>query len=563
MALVLLPMSGNLFALNSKAHNASKSGKSSRGPKDNFHKSGITRSSSKGKMKQSRSGKSSSQSSRNGLSTDQKFSQFKHIYQSGKYSNEKLWSSLLDFESDKSKLSKKNLAILSQMQASMLLTDNMPVLASLYASDVLANAENPLKDEYRKSWYVLNKVSHRRSVQDIVEDLAGRLKLGAKVPPYFGTDWFYYEGNSEVSANRPQLALASFGRLQLNDRHFMSGKYQAALVQLEREDFSKAESSLKAMLNAANFTNAPIPVETKRELANFAKIGLARLFYQQQKFKDSIAFYRAVDRDSKHFYDSLFEQSWAFFMAGYPNHALGALHAVESPFYKDVFNPEASMLRSIIYYWMCRYDDSRVSLADFTERNSDDVEDLRAFLKRRHLANEDAYTLFENHISGVSAASLGLSKRILETAASEDAMLLLRDQLAYTVHEFERLQKFGIFKNKRNPYAANLLQKRIDGLKDKIGGQYLAELRSMEKDFDRLYEQAQFLYIELLMSEKEQLLGRELHASSKIDKVTRRKQIIGWANDGQSWSDSMKNEFWWDEVGFYIYDVKPLCKATH
>src|SRR5690606_31518657 len=114
---------------------------------------------------------------------------------------------------------------------------------------------------------------------------------------------------------------------------------------------------------------------------------------------------------------------------GYPNHALGSLHGVESPFFKDLFNPEAAMLRSIVYFWMCRYDDARAALADFTARHADDVEQLSDFLDRRRISGKDAFALFENHISGVSSASLGIPRPILETAATEDAMLLLRDQI--------------------------------------------------------------------------------------------------------------------------------------
>ena len=81
--------------------------------------------------------------------------------------------------------------------------------------------------------------------------------------------------------------------------------------------------------------------------------------------------YRMVNRDGTNFYDSLFEQSWAFFMGGYPMHALGALYAAESPFYTEVFNPEAPMLRSMVHYWLCRYDDSRnaLAVAQWLEKN--------------------------------------------------------------------------------------------------------------------------------------------------------------------------------------------------
>ena len=86
------------------------------------------------------------------------------------------------------------------------------------------------------------------------------------------------------------------------------------------------------------------------------------------------------------------------------------------------------------------------------------------------------------------------------------------------------------------------------------------ELKAMKKTFDRLYDQAQFLYIELLMSEKEQILGRELHASSKLTEGNSERKVKGWGKKTVAWDVDEKNEFWWDEVGYHIYDIEPKCK---
>ncbi|MFY7929899.1 MAG: hypothetical protein ACOVS5_13595, partial [Oligoflexus sp.] len=53
-------------------------------------------------------------------------------------------------------------------------------------------------------------------------------------------------------------------------------------------------------------------------------------------------------------------------MAGSLKHALGTLYAVNSPYFKDRFNPETKVLESMIYYWMCRYEEARDALADFS-----------------------------------------------------------------------------------------------------------------------------------------------------------------------------------------------------
>ena len=79
----------------------------------------------------------------------------------------------------------------------------------------------------------------------------------------------------------------------------------------------------------------------------------------------------------------------------------------------------------------------------------------------------------------------------------------------------------------------------------------------MKSHFDELYSQSQFLYLELLMSKKEQLLGRELHASSKVTKA--KDKISNWAESAQSWKDKM-DEYWWDEIGYQIIELEPQCR---
>jgi hypothetical protein len=305
---------------------------------------------------------------------------------------------------------------------------------------------------------------------------------------------------------------------------------------------------------------SPLADDTKKSLRDYALMALGRLYYEEQKFPASVRMYRAVSRDGRSFYDALFEQSWALFMAGYPAHALGAIHSVESPFFKDTFNPEAPLLRAMVHYWLCRYDASRNALADFMEKYEPQVQQLNDFLSRKHLDIETAYNLFENLITGVSEQSLGLPRSVLKTAANKESMMLVRDQYAAVVEEKQRLVAKGIFGNQsRIDLPLEYLERWSTSLRHDVGRVYLNELQDLKKEYDRLYAQAEFLYVELLMSEKDQLLGKELHADTKITHVSSRQQISGWANKTQVWKDARNGEYWWDEVGYYIEPVDSMC----
>ena len=240
-------------------------------------------------------------------------------------------------------------------------------------------------------------------------------------------------------------------------------------------------------------------------------------------------------------------------MIGYTNHALGALYGASSPFFKDVYNPELPILESIVYYWMCRYQDSKNALADFIEEYVKPSEELKKFLSRTNLTNKVGYELFENYVSGVNTKYVGVSHNILSSVYNTDSIKLLRYEYSYVLEENSKMKKQGIYGTQ---FKIGEISKLQDKLQDKIGAAFIKEMKTFDKSYDDLSKQAQYLYIELLMSERSQLLGKELH-SQKFDKNYGKDFFT--KKNAQSWKGSDKQEYWWDEVGFYKLNLTPQC----
>jgi hypothetical protein len=485
-------------------------------------------------------------------------------YRLGEISRRSMWEQLAWLHERGQRLSDTDRVSLLQTQAIMLQEGGYPILAAIYASQALKISSAPLAADAEPAWTVLRRASEKQPIQSVLEIVADTVDLKGKPAPVFGSDWWYYAGNAAARRGENDKALAFYGDLETNDRYFFPGKYQQAMIYVDQNKYDQAESTLKAVLNPQADERSPLPADRRRALQDYARLGLGRLYYERERFVESAKMYRAVARDGASFYDSLFEQSWAFFLGGYPMHALGGLHAVESPFYAEVFNPEAPILRALVHYWLCRYEDSRNALADFSEKYAPAVEKLDEFLDRQRLDSETAYQMFENLVSGVSGDALGVPKSILQTAAEKDSMLLVRDQYAAILEEKSRLESKGVYGSKSsNAKPLDYLDRWGTALRKDVGKRFLAELQDMKKDYDRLYSQAQFLYVELLMSEKDQLLGKELHASSKITAVSKKMKVGGWADKTQAWKDARYGEYWWDEVGWYIAPVEAKCNLTH
>lgn len=482
-------------------------------------------------------------------------------YRLGKIGSADLWKKLYILSQTQHRMSHNKQISLYVLQASLLLKSGYPVLAAYYGSEAIKKAQNPLSSKLNKTWAMLAKISRARPIQYILEDLAGKVKLKTN-PPAFGNDWNYILANYQVNKGNDKEALKFYRKIKLSDRYFMPALYQKAMIHIANNQYNEAETALKTIFHASTKKASPLKLKDRMEIKNYALMALGRLYYQSRRFLDSARSYRKVSKTSPLYYDALFEQSWALFMSGNPRHALGTLYGVHSPYFKDSFNPEGKVLEAIIYYWMCRYEDGRNSLADFAENHAKAIESLTSFLDRQRLNSGTAYQMFEDLVSGVSSESLGVPRSVLKTAAEKDSMLLVRDQLATVIGEGDKLHYKGVFRHKG--YTAPLL-KKIDSIKfnlrNRLGEQFIEELKNEKANYEELYAQSQFLYLELLMGEKEQLMGGELHSESKVTKISDRANIRGWGDVTQSWKKEIKGEFWWDEIGFHIIDVQPQCNV--
>jgi hypothetical protein len=487
----------------------------------------------------------------------------RQAYRTGTIQKKVIWEKLDEISSRPDDLRIGDRILLLNTQTSLLMDAGYPTLAAIYAAQTLRLGASATGGDMQYPWATLRNASINRPIHTILEVVALESDLQGRSAPAFGSDWNYFLGNAAAQSGDARKAIEYYQGLKYGDTHYFSAKYQEAMLLVEQEKLSEAEAVLKKILIPMGDNFGPAQNEKRRKIMDFAYMALGRIYYEQQRFLESIKMYRSVDRHGMNFYDALYEQAWAFFMGGYPMHALGAIHGAESPFYADVFNPEATLLKSMIHYWLCRYDDSRNALADFMEKYQRNVEQLKNYLDRRNLEPEVAYQLFENLVSGVSSESLGLPKAILETAAEKDSMLFARDQYASFVAEKGRLDAKGVFGSKiGTAKAGDTLGKWLQALRKDLGRRYLAELNDMKRDFDRLYSQAEFLYVELLMSEKDQILGKELHASTKITHVSSRMKVTGWGDKTQSWRDPINGEYWWDEIGFYIAPIDSMCGVS-
>ncbi len=111
-------------------------------------------------------------------------------------------------------------------------------------------------------------------------------------------------------------------------------------------------------------------------MRNLAWISLARVYYtaaNQGKggqidgtlLGQSVESWTKVEQASEYWLDSLFESSWAFFLADEYSRALGNVHTLYSPYFEDSFYPEALVLKAVTFFVNCQVDNAEATVAQF------------------------------------------------------------------------------------------------------------------------------------------------------------------------------------------------------
>src|SRR5204863_4393334 len=140
-------------------------------------------------------------------------------------------------------------------------------------------------------------------------------------------------------------------------------------------------------------------IENYRELA---QLQMARVFYSTQQFDTSIKYFEKLDQSSADWAESLFEASWAYFMKTLNSKALGNIHTLNAPYFENQFFPESLLLKSVIYYKYCLYDQAEEAIQDYNDKYTPLRQKLEEVVKKY-----DDNAEFYDYVKKVKAGKAG------------------------------------------------------------------------------------------------------------------------------------------------------------
>ena len=349
-----------------------------------------------------------------------------------------------------------------------------------------------------------------------------------------------------------------------SERKFKKAHYHFAKVSSQSPSYNKAV--YYRGLTYAEQNKVGRSADVFRDLASLQKgitdtnrvaalMGLARVLYQGQKFKDSIKIYRSIPRDTVYFYDSLIENSWNYLRSGKFRSALSNFQTLHSVFYKDRYQPESLILRAYVYLYICKYYEMEKVLDFFKVVYLPLLNKVKRSLKwgasysRYVKAALDARRNKEQglEISDGSALPQVVMDRVMKNAKFRSLVNYLdrlegEKSLLETLPSEWRRDRVG-----RN--ASSILNRRIASTRKAAGKEVRNILLEVQAELKRLVTSEQYLRYDMLKGKREYLkkkISRKYLDKLQIDEKVSRSYYIQngyeyWPFDGEAWLDELGN----------------------
>jgi tetratricopeptide (TPR) repeat protein len=360
---------------------------------------------------------------------------------------------------------------------------------------------------------------------------------------YWVGKWHYEQGNHMVA--RAYLSLVP------KDTEF----YVHARM-LEGISYTVEGKPVEAIapLTAAYQAADPLADDNTWEVVN---VNLGRAYYSVGNFERAIEHFEKTPRSSPLWFETLYEASWSYFRLGRLSGALSHLQTVDSPFFDGMYHPEATLLRILLFYYLCKYITGQEMLIEFTEDHYPLLEDLEDAIKK---AEADPEKLFEALYTWKTArkdAGLKLPGPVKQWFATDEELVHIGEYLEGIDDELARVDRIRTGWEKsslRQELERSLKERKRVAVEDK-GNEALAKLRIMWAQLGSHLGNAELYKVEMLTAEKE--IYDAAYQGRLMDKIATRAAERAVPEGYRYWP--FEGEYWLDEIGWYEVNTINEC----
>ncbi len=372
---------------------------------------------------------------------------------------------------------------------------------------------------------------------------------------FYVGQYHYYEGNLPA-------ALENLSRVGVsNPDTFHKALYLKGVVYVRQNQIGPAVEAFNQLLALLKGKLTP----EAQKLQQMARMALARVYYgggqkDMASFDAAIRNYAQVPDSSELWLDSLFERSWAYYQVGNYTRALGNLLTVGSPFFEEEYYPEAFVLKAVIFFRNCLYEEALRTIDPFYKEYFAISKELKTVLET-YTDPSDFYAYLASISQQGKDAQYSLRIKKIFNAALAD--LKLRRLFGFVVNISNEIKQLEELRTQpvARPMADFLLpdltayRALTMGEAGKLARERLARVN---RELRSLLQQALAVRFETVNAQKgilneryrrEQIVEAQ-GAQKPNEDFNVDREHIRWAFDG---------EYWKDELGSYFYPLRSVC----
>jgi hypothetical protein len=380
----------------------------------------------------------------------------------------------------------------------------------------------------------------------------------------------YLLGRYKYRNRQYEDALRLFGKVARDSKYYVKAQFFAGISNVQLRKSVPAVQSFQRIVGAID--EGVQGVEDEARMRDLAFLSMARTYYSasirldennsptidSNKLSAAVKYWNKVDVASEYWLDGLFEESWAYFMAGDYSHALGNIHTIEAPYFPNSYYPEAEVLKAVIYFANCQYEDATIIVAKFNQKYQPIYNDLAGVLKRfQGEGSEENFFKFLKQVRDGKSDVPARIKPIVEVALSDRQLLRNLQYVQVLDDEGTRFKKApGAFQD--SPLG-NDVKDALQLARDiavRNAGQ-LAKDR-YQRNLDELNEHlrdSQKILIDITAAQRNQL--DQAIAGSQVTQQESKANIVKPDDEHVIWP--FDGEYWRDELGFYRQTITSKC----
>lgn len=365
-------------------------------------------------------------------------------------------------------------------------------------------------------------------------------------------------------------ALGLFGKVSRESKYYVRGQFFSGISNVQLRKSVPAVQSFQRIVGAID--EGVEGVDDDARMRDLAYLSMARTYYSASvrldeggsptidstKLSAAVKYWNKVDVGSEYWLDALFEESWAYFMAGDYAHALGNIHTLQAPYFPNSYYPEAEVLRSVIYFANCQYEDAEVIVAKLQTKYQPIYDELNKVLTRfKGDGQEEAFYKFLKDVRDGKADLPPRIKTVVENALSDRQLLRHLQYVQLLDDEANRFKKApGTF---RDSPLGNDTKDALQLARDiavRNAGTLAKERyqRNLDELNEHLRDSAKIL-IDITSARRNQL--DQAIAGSQVTAKESERNIVKADDEHVIWP--FDGEYWRDELGFYRQTITSKC----